>query len=51
MRTKELRGDGLCLANPSADQRAFDVCYALDSGAKADIVGGPSRAKGDLGTF
>ena len=46
-RTKQLKGsgDGLCgqLESP-ADRRAFDVGYAPYSGAKADIVGGPSRA-------
>jgi hypothetical protein len=28
-----------------ADQDAFDVCYVLNSGAKADLAGGPSRAR------
>jgi hypothetical protein len=32
----------------AADQGAFDVCYALNSGAKADIAEGPSRATSRL---
>lgn len=33
------------LVREAANQDAFDVCYALDSGVKADVVGGPSRAR------
>jgi len=51
-RTKQLREvqSMVYVGNPNpnrdpAYQRAFDVCYALDSGAKADIVGGSSRAR------
>jgi hypothetical protein len=46
------RGDGsprACTYNQGApDQGAFDVRYAPDSGANADIADGPSRATSGL---
>ena len=33
------------LIDRDGSDNAFDVRYALDSGAKADVGGGPSRAK------
>jgi hypothetical protein len=40
-------GNGWCdractYQSGAADQGAFDVRYAADSGAKADVAGGPS---------